>query len=151
MPRQRRPGKLAGTPYERRNRAAQALGYRNYYDYRTHAHGTIPAGQSRPEGEARQRLRGHLGTSDLLRWLREGDVIVLATPIGLIETDERGRFVEADKIVLPASGRRRVRTFRVRRLTRPEMAALIEEERRRGATWTLSPSRDQRRLIAEAT
>ena len=51
--------------------------------------------------------------------------------------------------MLPAGGRRRSKTFRVRRLTRPEMVALIEEERRRGATWVLSPSLDQRKLIEE--
>lgn len=76
---------------------------------------------------------------------------MLATPIGAIKLDGLGRFVEADKIVFPQSSRRRERTFRVRNLTRAQMVALIEEERRRGAIWTPAPSRDQRKLVESAS
>ena len=65
---------MASAAWEGRNARARALGYRNYYDYRVHNFGRIPAGESAPTGEERQRLRGHRGAADVESVLRSGDV-----------------------------------------------------------------------------
>jgi hypothetical protein len=49
----------------RDNARARALGYRDYYDYRVHGFGRIPAG-TEVTGEMRRAYRGHAGLSDLI-------------------------------------------------------------------------------------
>lgn len=73
---------MASPAYERRNELARARGYRNYYDYRIHDNGRIPAGEPPLQGGARARARGHTGRSDFLRLIRANpDAYVL--PVGL--------------------------------------------------------------------
>ena len=64
-----------GSPaWQRRNARAQALGFRNYYDYRAHNYGRRPASAPAARGPELARLRGHRGPRDLDRALARGDV-----------------------------------------------------------------------------
>lgn len=58
------------------------------------------------------------------------------------------RFHDYQKIVVhDRPGGAVTRSYWFRRQTRQELRALIEEETRRGATFSLAPSLDQRRLL----
>lgn len=50
----------------RDNARAQALGYRDYYDFRVHGYGRIPPGEP-VTPEMRRSFRGHAGLSDLIQ------------------------------------------------------------------------------------
>jgi hypothetical protein len=135
--------------YAKRNAKARALGYRNYYDYRVHNHGRIPAGEAAPTGEVKQRLRGHRGRVDFLNSLGEGDVISLVSHISTIERTPDGRYRRIDKLVLYAdSGDQRI--FTLRNLTRAQLIATIADEESRGARFSPAPSLDQRRLVSKS-
>jgi hypothetical protein len=161
MPRKRTPNRInrqsnvGGKPvsvnaerYARRNAKARSLGYRNYYDYRIHNHGKIPAGESAPTGEVKQRLRGHRGRVDFLRSLGDGDLISLVSHISTIERTPDGRYRRIDKLVLYTDGDQR--TFTLRNLTRAQLIETIAEEERRGAVFSPAPSLDQRRLVNQS-
>lgn len=65
---------MASDRWARRNARARSLGYRNYYDYRTHDYGAAPPAAPRPRGEQLSRLRGHRGASDLERLAQSGRI-----------------------------------------------------------------------------
>lgn len=65
---------MASTAWQKRNAAARAKGYRNYYDYRAHDFGRMAPGTPAAKGERLRRLRGHAGPGDLRRALRSGRV-----------------------------------------------------------------------------
>lgn len=65
---------MASSAWQKRNAAARAKGYRNYYDYRAHDFGKMPPGTPRASGEKLRRLRGHASTSDLNRAIASGRV-----------------------------------------------------------------------------
>lgn len=69
---------MAGSSsWDKRNARAQALGYRNYYDYRVHDNGRI-APERRPlRGERLTRARGHRGAADFRTLLQSGRVDLL--------------------------------------------------------------------------
>ncbi len=116
---------MAGSAsYERRNAAARALGYRNYYDYRTHNHGTIPATQPRPTGELRQRLRGHRSASDLANTIKTGRVeLIMQFPVG--ERDPAtGQFKAIEFQVIMDDGTTRTYILRGDQLDKDKLAPL---------------------------
>ncbi len=49
---------MASSAWERRNAKARALGYKNYWDYRTHGYGAAAPTAPRPRGEEFARLQG---------------------------------------------------------------------------------------------
>lgn len=65
---------MASSAWQKRNAAARAKGYRNYYDYRAHDFGRMAPGTPRASGERLRRLRGHAGVGDLNRAVRSGRV-----------------------------------------------------------------------------
>lgn len=69
------------TPWQKRNAAAQAKGYRNYYDYRIHQYGKRPASEEPPTGEERRRLEGKRGRASLRAALRKPDRIALIVEV----------------------------------------------------------------------
>lgn len=147
-----RPRK-AETPYERRNRLARAKGYASYYDYRMHDSGRIPPGPLRITPAERARRRGHRGRADFLRSLGEGDLIILPYGLSSVEYDEdardgEGAYVEIVKLVIDGEHGDE-REYVLRNLTRDELIDTIEEEQRRGAVFSPSPSLDQRRLVTD--
>lgn len=139
--------------YAKRNQRAQALGYTSYYDYRLHDNGRLPPGPVVVSREERARRRGHRGTTDFLRSLGEGDLIIMPLGISSIIFDENARggvgaYEEIVKTVVYATSGRE-RTFALRNITRAELIATIKEEQRRGAIFSPSPSLDQRRLVTD--
>lgn len=71
---------MASAAWERRNEAARARGYKNYYDYRMHRYGRSP---ERVSGDEAEQLRGHRGRGNLLAVLRRPDrvALIVETPI----------------------------------------------------------------------
>lgn len=159
MARPRRKGK--GPPRSERTKRDEArarrLGYRSYYDYRLHAFGQLPPGFRIAPFEV-SYLRGHKGgyaaRIRFLLSLGEGDLILLPYGLSSVEFDEDARkgvgaYVEVVKTVLDVEDGSE-REYTLRMLTRDEMIATIEEEQRRGAIFSPSPSLDQRRLVSDA-
>jgi hypothetical protein len=136
----------SSTPYQRRNQRAQALGYRNYYDYRVHNHGKSPASAARPRGESLARLRGHRSSADLRREAAEGTLmIVVASARG-----KDGQYKWVDVNVVDHRGRERVYRLRGAQLKRAKLNGLIGELSARGVSVSPSPSIDLRRYVSEA-
>lgn len=82
-----------------------------------------------------------------LAYIREGDEVMLADLVGAVPVDERGRLGPFEKRVVPAAPGRRVRVFRIGKVTKARLRRLIEQEIERGAILTPVPSLDQRRLV----
>lgn len=151
MPPHRRRKPPLSPAYRRRNERARSLGYASYYDYRIHDSGRIPAGKPPVPKGKRADVRGHgSGGRGFLQRLHEGDLIMLSELISDIETyvgrDGVERLRDYSKIVVPEDGGP-TRHHRFRRQTRAELRDLIEAETARGATFSLAPSLDQRRLL----
>lgn len=142
----RKAARVTVGSYERRNQRARQLGYRNYYDYRIHGHGTRPPGEP-VTPSARKRLAGHAGRANFLRSLQPGDLISLVQPISQIEIDARGRYKRIDKLVI--DGESRQHFYTLRNLTRAQLVATIRAEIDAGAVFSPSPSLDQRRLVTQ--
>lgn len=68
---------MASLQTERRNARAQALGYRNYYDYRVHDNGRISPDQPALTGADLARARGHRGYRDFIINVAPGDNVSL--------------------------------------------------------------------------
>lgn len=150
----------------RRNELARQRGAKSYYEKRV-------AGV--PKGE-RAQARGHRSSRDLVRDLKEGDLILCditgvkygtsrrTVKVTTYKPDRRfktGRrpvvtsrrvtvevFDLIEKTVIPATlGQHR--DYTLRRLTREELRELIDEEIAKGAIFSPNPSQDQRRLDAD--
>lgn len=68
---------MASPRWSRRNARARSLGYRNYYDYRTHNYGAEAPSVARPSGERLSKLRGHRSASDLENLTRSGRIEIV--------------------------------------------------------------------------
>ncbi len=143
------------TPYQRRIRRylaahpgasrQQARGHKldqgeSEYQRRIRRYQERHPGSSKAEAGGRAR-------SAFLAYIREGDVVMLADHISRIPVDAQGRIGPFSKQVVPESERRRVRVFRIPRLTPAALRRLIEQELLRGAVLSPVPSLDQRRLV----
>lgn len=154
MPRPRR----AETPQQKRNRRARALGFENDYQRRV-------AGTRKGSAE-RASARGHGLPRAFLKSLGPGDSVLLADPVNVAAITYMGytwrtrkgvrRRVKVERfrlirkrIIYARSGRERV--WNLRRLTRPELRALIRAEERKGVVFSPAPSFDQRRLLTEVS
>lgn len=125
--------------YVARNLRAQALGYRNYYDYRIHGHGTVPPDRPAPTGETRQRLRGHRGPADLLRTNLDG---ALLTVTDHSERDSQGRYRWVELTVVDARGRQRTYRLSGRSLQGDRLQRTISAAQAAGGVLSPSPSLD---------
>lgn len=101
---------MASAGWERRNEAARARGYRNYYDYRMHRYGARPADEPIPRGEAGYRLRGQHGPAALRLQLRKPEGIALIVEIP--EANRKGQWTHMRYVITYTSGR--IREFKVR-------------------------------------
>lgn len=72
---------MASSSWDKRNAAARAKGYRNYYDYRVHRYGALLPQEPVREDE-RLRLAGKRGPAALRRTLRQPDRIALIVEVG---------------------------------------------------------------------
>lgn len=134
----------AQTPWQRRNAAAQARGYRNYYDYRVHRFGKIPPGQPPVAGEEKQRLRGHRSRADLVRTLGPGDLISVA---GGARDPDTGRYDWVEILVIDADGREQMYRLRREHLIGEQLESLVTDLEGKGAVFSPSPSLDLRRYL----
>lgn len=130
----------------RRNELAREQGDESYYQRRV---------KGVPKGE-RAEARGHGLDSVRRRFLRElgpGDFIIVPESVGFAKTRYvrgplRGRYKRMVKLVTSATdGRNRSYTFK--NFTRRWLQALIRAEERKGATWSHTPSLDQRQIPKE--
>lgn len=155
MPRKRATKPPAESAYQRRIRAYQA---RHPGASRQEARGhKPPAGESeyrrrvrlykeRHPGATGAEARGQAGRSAFLRYLKPGDLVTLAEHVRDVPVDAQGRIGPFEKLVVPADDRRHERRFRFAKLSRAQLARLIEAELKAGAVLTPVPSRDQRQL-----
>jgi hypothetical protein len=140
MPRARTTPASSLTPWQRRNAAAQAKGYRNYYDYRIHRFGAIPASEPAPTGEQRRRLRGHASSADLSRQLKAGgDLIFL--PVGL-QRNSRGQWERVQVVVLMPDGSERQYILTGAQASSENLRRLRDQMQAAGATIVAAPSID---------
>lgn len=130
--------------YARRQKRARALGFESYYERRTR--GT--PGAAKPSREQLAIRRGHRSSRDLVRELREGDLI-LCDITNVRWNEGRQWFNLIEKTVIPASlGPHR--EYTLRRVSRERLRRLIDQEIAKGAIFSPNPSQDQRRLDAES-
>lgn len=102
--------------------------------------------EERNPGASRAEAGGRARTA-FLAYIREGDVVMLADHISRVPVDSLGRIGPFHKQVVPEAENRRVRMFRIPRLTRAALRRLIVQELERGAVLTPVPSLDQRKLV----
>lgn len=88
---------MAETAWSRRNKLARSKGYKDYYDYRAHDYGRVPASQPKARGETLARLRGHRSATDFEKLVGSGRVWAISQfPT---RRDAKGRILEAQFIV----------------------------------------------------
>jgi hypothetical protein len=125
--------------YARRQQNARKAGFKSYYDRRT-------AGATTTEQRAAKA--GHRGTKAFLRSLKEGDLILCE--VRTVDRDPKtGLYRRIPKQVIPARVGAPDRFYVLRNLTRKRLLEVIDEEIRKGVTFSLYPSKDQRRLVTE--
>lgn len=96
---------MAPSPsWQRRNDAARAAGYRNYYDYRVHDYGRR-APSAPVEREQLSRLRGHRSGADLRRDIKPDSVV---TWNGSERDPKTGRYRWVELAVIGPDGRERI-------------------------------------------
>lgn len=123
--------------WDKRNAAARALGYRNYYDYRIHGYGRRPAAAP-VDTYNRDRLRGHRSRADLLRQADEG---ALVTYNGS-ERNPDGTYRWVELAVIDVDGRERIYRLSGQQLTRDALRALVDQLVDAGAILTPTKSLD---------
>ncbi len=118
--------------WDARNARAQALGYRNYYDYRVHNYGKQPA--SAPVSSSdRPRLRGHRGAADLEQLLRSGKIPLLT--IDTVDRGVDGRFKSVQVSVLTSDGKLRTFVLKGKSASNARLAALRDAAVSSGSTF----------------
>lgn len=140
MPRNR---KSVSDAYARRNARARELGYRNYYDYRTHNHGKLAPSAPRPTGEARQRLRGHRGQADLRSFVKPNSLVTIGD-----HSPRRpdGSYQWVDITVTRSNGDERTFRLRGKQLDEAELRKTIGGVVDSGGVLSPSPSLDLRQM-----
>ena len=89
-------------PWEERNAAARAKGYKNYYDYRAHNYGRIPPEKPKLSGERLARAAGRAGPAALRKALTSGEAeLVIVTPT---QRNRAGQFTQVSIDVTNANG-----------------------------------------------
>lgn len=132
------------TDWQARNERAQALGYRNYYDYRVHDYGRQPPG--RPvDTSIRQSTRGHAGLRELLAFIAQPrrNRIDFIAPIGQERgPDGRWKLIRVD---VGIRGGRPDRHFylRGRSISHDNLVMLRQAIAHPGALRPMEPGREQ--------
>lgn len=96
---------------------------------------------TQPGSEARRAASGHRGYRDLLRGLRDGDIVGIDPGS---RRDERGRWIVVRVTVLGQDGRER--TYTLRRVSEDRVRALLDRVESVGAIS--SPTYPVRKLLA---
>lgn len=105
----------------------------------------------RNPGASRQEARGHAdeAQASFLRYIHEGDTVMLADHIETVKRRPSGRWDLIEKQVVPEDPQRPVKTFKLRGLSDAQLASMIKRELAKGAVLTPAPSLDQRRLLSK--
>lgn len=112
---------MASRSWDRRNDAARAAGYKNYYDYRVHDFGRLPP--SAPVVAAdRPRLRGHRSAADLERDVKEGSFV---TYNGSERDPRTGEYKWLEIAVVDAKGKERIYRLRGDQLNKENLQATL--------------------------
>lgn len=135
--------------YRRRNERARALGYKSYYDYRAHGHGSTPPSAPRATGAQLRRLRGHASGADLAQTAdrRQGSLVV-ATLGG---RDGSGRYRRVDVTLIGDDGSETEFTLQGPQLRKDYLQALVDDLEAAGVVFSPAPSLDLRRIADDAS
>lgn len=90
--------------WDKRNAAARAKGYRNYYDYRLHDYGKIPPAAPKETGTVAKRRRGTRGAAALRRQLGKPQQIALIVEVPEAH-DQEGHWTRMRFIITRTDGR----------------------------------------------
>lgn len=146
MPRRKATGPGGSSAYQRRNARARALGYRNYYHYRTAENGKRPPSAPRLRGQELKRARGHAAGGDFLREIKEGELVLVDD----YKRDKKtGQYVWVDLKVLDAKSRERIYRLRGKQLKIAFLRKLVDELDKKGAVISPNASFDLRKLVEE--
>lgn len=130
---------MASAAWERRNAAARAAGYKNYYDYRVHGYGKVSA--SEPVTESmRAAGRGHRSLADLNAAIRSGRVEFLS-PTGT-ERGAGGRWKTIHVAVFTRDGKQRDFYLRGRQASGFNLKRLRQQLDAEGIHYLDAPSLD---------
>lgn len=133
---------MASSAWERRNASARAAGYRNYYDYRAHDYGRLPASAERLTGEPLARARGHRSIADLER-LVAGGRVEIATVIPAGDPDPKtGRYKSVEVVVIDSNGRERRFVMKGQQASSANMGRIKDSFVTGGVLYLDSPSID---------
>lgn len=132
---------MASAAWERRNARARALGYDDYYDYRSHDNGRLPPAAPKLRGPELARSRGHRSSADLNRLVRSRGADLVVIPVGL-ERDAKGRWTKIDVLVLLPDGSERHFLLRGRQAWTEVLKRLRELLESEGVHWLAAPSLD---------
>lgn len=145
MPRTRKqPARSA--VYQRRNERARALGYRSYYDYRTHDNGRLAPDQPRPKGQRLKRLRGHASAQDLIKEIKQGELVLVDD---YLRDRKTGRYRWVDLKVLDRNSRERIYRLRDKQLEVKWLRKLVKAIDDKGAVISPNASFDLRKLVSD--
>lgn len=121
--------------WAKRNARAQALGYRNYYEYRVRG--------TKPGSQARARARGHRSSADLAKQTGPGDLVM----VDRTERDVHGRLTKVVISVIDGeTSEQRTYTLTGRTLTSRNLRRLVDRIDQAGGIFSPSPSLDLRRI-----
>lgn len=130
-----------------RNRKAQAAGYRNYYDYRIHNYGKIPASAEPPAG-LRSFLRGHRSYNDLRRRIRStGDKRIEVWNLVPTKRNAKGQIVQAEVVVQLRDFTQETYTLRGKHLSHGKRSLLREVRPERLDRFRESLPRKERKFF----
>jgi len=115
--------------WERRNAAARAAGYRNYYDYRAHGYGKRPAEAPQYRGGELERLRGHRGGADLQRAVDRHSLVIFHNA----DRDAQGRFKWVELAVIDRKGNERIYRLTGEHLRGKNLRKLLKDMEKTGA------------------
>lgn len=137
----------APSSWARRNANARAKGYKNYYDYRIHDFGKLPASQPPvPSGEPRARLRGHRSGADLRKAVGTGDLVLVSSHS---QRKPDGTFDWVEVTVVDARGTERTYRLTGKQLKSGALDDLIQTIHDAGGVISPSPSLDLHALTPE--
>jgi hypothetical protein len=128
----------------RDNARARAAGYANYYQWRIHQYGAIPASEP-VTGAGLRAGRGHATVSDFLREIKDGSLVV----VGDLERGRAGRYTRVVITVVDLEGRERHYTIRGKALTAETLHRIADGAVAAGATVAPTKSLNLFALAAE--
>lgn len=111
--------------YARRQALARERGHTGYYAQRIRGGATSSPRAPRPTGRELAQARGHAGARDLLREIEPESLIMVATNLHNLQTDDSGKWIEIPLTVVSPDGDET--EYWLRGITDEELDWLIEQ------------------------